>query len=421
MKIWRDIDPTDIWNETVLALQTELRDNSRSSEKFYNKELLPVLQPLTDRIRDYHLVPKTKFETLIDRINRLKQIHTFASEYLIRRQSYARKTDKSLPKNELRRPDEESRDRKIWSVRQRALRKAGYLDALYEMYKPNGVYSHLANPKQLKAFLETPRPSNDGSLEITRGEFMELMDPAHRSIGGKDEIDDLTQAFHYWLTIDEETPFFLWLEDQPICLGHDKRMVAFSMSNLDEGRKYGGGARIQDVKSILYDTEKLKREGRICSLYAWRRKLCCVDLGQLKEGVLKPDEPFDTSEWDPVHENQGKGCAYIVDTLGTIWVGRHKGGELHHSSLTGGRKVLCAGTLKVRDGTVISVSNDSGHYRPPTFNLLAFVIALEIDGVIGDGIVGEKCVVKWFNSKKEGLDKWETTPYDEFKNMGLGL
>src|SRR5262249_4702338 len=45
-------------------------------------------------------------------------------------------------------------------------------------------------------------------------------------------------------------------------------------------------------------------------------------------------------------------------------------GAWQHSSLLGGQSVMCAGTIKIRDGQLRTISNMSGHYKPGLDELL---------------------------------------------------
>ena len=52
--------------------------------------------------------------------------------------------------------------------------------------------------------------------------------------------------------------------------------------------------------------------------------------------------------------------------------------NLRHSSFMAGRDVMCAGFIRVRDGRIIVIDNESGHYCPSTQRLVTFVRTLRI-------------------------------------------
>lgn len=59
-----------------------------------------------------------------------------------------------------------------------------------------------------------------------------------------------------------------------------------------------------------------------------------------------------------------------------LYVGRDQPGKFHHSSFTGGKSIITAGTLVARNGELVRISNDSGHYKPTSHNfdkMIAFL------------------------------------------------
>lgn len=54
------------------------------------------------------------------------------------------------------------------------------------------------------------------------------------------------------------------------------------------------------------------------------------------------------------------------DALGDkkLYMARNELGKFHHSSFTGGKNVLCAGALKIKNNHISYVSNESGHFKP---------------------------------------------------------
>ena len=62
---------------------------------------------------------------------------------------------------------------------------------------------------------------------------------------------------------------------------------------------------------------------------------------------------------------------YVLDTKGDMIVGKrvnpyNNTGKAPHPTLIGGKnpKVQCAGMITFRKGKIISINNDSGHFRP---------------------------------------------------------
>ena len=72
----------------------------------------------------------------------------------------------------------------------------------------------------------------------------------------------------------------------------------------------------------------------------------------------------------------GKGnkkLAYVWTPDDLIFVAPHQATVFHHSSFTSGKKVRCSGMIGGKDGKVIHVDNNSGHYLPSTNHLHSFV------------------------------------------------
>lgn len=61
--------------------------------------------------------------------------------------------------------------------------------------------------------------------------------------------------------------------------------------------------------------------------------------------------------------------------------GNFQGGSFHHSSFLSGKPVRCGGTIQIRNGHLRHLSNESGHYRPRTAELLGTVQDLRNMGV----------------------------------------
>lgn len=55
---------------------------------------------------------------------------------------------------------------------------------------------------------------------------------------------------------------------------------------------------------------------------------------------------------------------YVVDSSHKLYVHRKKKGHFHHSSFLGGKPALAAGGLVVKDGKLLLVNGNSGHYKP---------------------------------------------------------
>jgi hypothetical protein len=78
----------------------------------------------------------------------------------------------------------------------------------------------------------------------------------------------------------------------------------------------------------------------------------------------------------------GRGFAiYVMDKGGRIFAAMHKVGIFHHSSFLAGGSVAGAGEIKVDHGTIKSITNKSGHYRPTAEEMLQVFRELRSRGV----------------------------------------
>jgi uncharacterized protein YukE len=74
--------------------------------------------------------------------------------------------------------------------------------------------------------------------------------------------------------------------------------------------------------------------------------------------------PFDTTAGVTHWSGDGRAI-YVMDEQGNIYASNYQEvGAFHHSSLLGGRPVSAAGELEVRNGEVVRLTDQSGHYRP---------------------------------------------------------
>ncbi len=99
-----------------------------------------------------------------------------------------------------------------------------------------------------------------------------------------------------------------------------------------------------------------------------------------------------------------KGCvAYVITLDGKLVTHEHinvnkSEWAYRHSTLAGGRPVLCSGLMKVVNGKITYIDNNSGHYKPGSANLYNAVKKLE-------GLFSEDakvvCLPYWISLKKQ--------------------
>jgi hypothetical protein len=85
---------------------------------------------------------------------------------------------------------------------------------------------------------------------------------------------------------------------------------------------------------------------------------------------------WDTGGWD---------TAYAMDEYGNIFIGDDtiatRTDRLNHSTMLAGKAVLCAGTMKITAGQLLTFNNNSGHYKPTGVNVYEALLAMQDEHV----------------------------------------
>jgi hypothetical protein len=110
--------------------------------------------------------------------------------------------------------------------------------------------------------------------------------------------------------------------------------------------------------------------------------------------LYRGGELFDTSKCETVHSGPG-WAIYVVSPHGQWYAGSHRLGAFHHSTFLGGRPVLAAGEMVVKQGSVTLLTAKSGHYQP---SMEQFVNGLK--SLKRAGIPLDRCQVEVYQSKK---------------------
>lgn len=386
MKPWRDIFSVEKWNEVIQSYE---KGNLHSKSKGLGRMIRSIgkkglvlpreVAELTAMVQNYHALEKTAIALLEIRRN-----HLLAIEELARRYTQRFKVTKKTKEQHTREDGMafNSLDAFVWSLAQHACRKAEYLQKLKEHYD-NPTYDSEHGVDQSRAFinyLREPIHEHDGLLSLNVGAKLEKIDPGHRT----SELDFregtlvnhlqgvMNNMFAQWAGFahpynhpelgmggqskkggqPQACPFFMWLEATPMCTGGKQaNLGAYGAEDL-HGLQYGGTANIDwvyPVNGILHFTS-----------------LDHVD-------VPGAGGVFDTRA---ATGKEPGGYAYVVTPGKELYCSRHVEGYFHHSSFLAGERVRCAGMIKVHNGKVTLVSNDSGHYKPPTHRLKSVVAGL---------------------------------------------
>lgn len=350
-------------------------------ERYRNRfAILPEeIARITALLRDYHAVPKPILSYFKRRIALLKGISQISRQYC---DKYG--ISRTEPTQYDGQQTTTSMDAYVWSIGVLASRKAGYLEALRRFYG-SAEGRRYQEPAALLEFIRSGQHVIDGFAHLKYR--MERLDPFHRSwefhirqdgvVTGREGSGGMELAFLEWvglyhpnegmkfdprsapnwntLTVEETEPFFVWLEDHSVCLGGSEFGEA-------EGVIYSG----YGPNKVIGAVERIEwlvpsSEGTMMAMP--------IDNLLSKEGLT----PFDTMRLNgKPGVGEGQTAAYVWTRCGSLLAGDHQENKLHHSSFVSGDSVRCAGMIKVEQGKVSYVSNNSGHYKPSNENLRQF-------------------------------------------------
>ncbi|WCR58909.1 MAG: hypothetical protein PG978_000323 [Wolbachia endosymbiont of Ctenocephalides felis wCfeF] len=140
-----------------------------------------------------------------------------------------------------------------------------------------------------------------------------------------------------------------------------------------ERKIFGSNARVK-----YFTPEEQAEHTKI----AYKGRLYADLIPETKGNKLKgfKGRPYDTA--GEISKGEKDCVAYVITLDGKLVTRQHinvNEGELacRHSTLAGGKPVLCSGLMKVVDGKITYIDNNSGHYKPEPANLYKAVKKLE--------------------------------------------
>jgi hypothetical protein len=396
MRIWRDIISRHAWNNSVMMGKGNTGTTMSSATPVgkvaqlrgvFDRSLSSrdaALQKMTQKIDAYHGIEKAEYRNIDRRIAALKDISSFARDVMKTfgisesgasvRHGPSATRDAQLKAYTSSNPRDATLDRHLLTLARRSLRKAGYLKMLKQYYAPGGAgYAH-RSPQVLRALFQAPKEVTNTAVGLEPELRLEQLDPVHRS--NYEDMNDggCGKAFHLWVSdTRQDKPFFLWLENSLVCLEDDKIQAAAQSIPYDrmDQRNSSGGHRQRIVcmpaPLTSFDLDKIGSAHSICST-----------------ATFSCDAPK-----DPSHAGGGGVAAYVWTEEGELFIGEHRGNVFHHSSFVSGRRVRCAGMIKIQGGYVTAVSNNSGHYKPRKAQLHNFVQWLQGAGAFAPNAVVE--------------------------------
>ena len=359
---WRDIYSVAGWDKIL-----KLTNNSGHSDYF----------GITRHIEQYHGIRKDVLANLPARRQSLLGLEQKCIDFVTSRELSTDKSgkkkynDRAIPGNQY------ITEIGPWlmSLARRCEKKYDYLKILEDFERNNKNAEHSGSAASYLKYLNKVQKSRstDTNMHLTAGNRMERIDPVHRG-GAELELfgdnyvqatsNPLSQALVQWLEDSSTTPFFLWLETQPICVAtpglDDKWSQSFRTIT-----KTAYVPKGEDIYLVSANAGQLWRE--------------LADSHEGTAGII-----FDTSDARLVKGSvaQHPRYAFAWSTDDQIYSAPHKAGTFHHSSFTRGYKVKAAGMLGVSQGKVTYVDDDTGHYHTDAFHLYSFCEFLQRKGVL---------------------------------------
>lgn len=129
--------------------------------------------------------------------------------------------------------------------------------------------------------------------------------------------------------------------------------------------------RVSSCPNYFIFLETLENNSSLQRILPFEQRVVYLNKEERKDSLLEirdgvfyyHGEPFDSSEFFSIHSGKGKAI-FVMDADGNLYVAKHKAGHIHHSTLFAGKEVLGAGEVIVENGSLLQITNKSGHYRP---------------------------------------------------------
>jgi hypothetical protein len=358
-----------------------------------------AVKDVAEKVKLYHQISKTSASKIEARRSLLATVAESAEAWFVatgtnkaaaayRPTSVTNTTGKGIDERNLSLP------RIMLTLTRRSLRKREYLRQLTAYL--NGAKSSA----ELIQYARTREERVDGQINMVVK--MEAEDFAHRE--GYEGDGEIGQAFNAWADDPEATatPFFLWLEDHPICTSPNKRDLTVNGPKIVE---YVGGNRKPSANSKMrildFSSGSFVQEVDLTRDDA-TRQLCDTEIAGYRnlQKSIAPDN----------RGGIGVAC-FVWAPNNDVYIGQHESGRFHHSSFFAGGRVKCAGMMAVKTGFVTELSNDSGHYKPNPDEFRVFVRWLH-----SKNVVASNCYLSIIGSN----DIYYRGPISNYARVGQG-
>jgi hypothetical protein len=204
------------------------------------------------------------------------------------------------------------------------------------------------------------------------------------------EASEYAKAFAEWFNEDINTPFFLWLENHPVCLDDSKSANrGVNKVNYTDLAKKGA---FTPVASLVM----------VCHVGTFNQVWCGYP------GMRVADfRVCDTGAYSSPGKAPPGWAAFVFSEHYELFIAKHEANVWHHSSFMAGNPVRCAGMIKIDKGKVTGVTGSSGHYKPGARHVYNFCTYLEQKGVLDPN-----CTIECRNPDYKGT-------WTDFKQKGL--
>ncbi len=393
MRVWRDIISSkslkyavdkygegDVKNHSnaVSTASAENRSAGNKARGVFDKTYASpgaFLGKIQRKVELYHDIRKDEYGNLEARAKALEEISALSAEFMkvfkvdanaAQQRNGMVQKDPTLKAHTSSNPRAETMDRLVLSLTRRSLRKAGYLRQLKSYYGKGGSGATYRDPKALMKYISSPQESNSTTVGLVPHVRLEALDPAHRSDFEADTAPgSCGYAFKLWAgTPNQTTPFFLWLENSMVCVADDKAEITAQSVPYERA----------DLRETASDNKQ--------RLVVFPGPLTAVNLTNFATSQCSTSGYMADPTKDPIGRTGMDMAAYVWTEEGELFIGEHAGHVFHHSSFTSGRKVRCAGMIKVAGGYVTFVSNNSGHYKPRKDKMRNFLEFLNGHGAL---------------------------------------
>ncbi len=406
MRIWRDVISVDTFRLVRLEYQQLKRDtnNANAIDKLINKlDSKPTgrarataatsqqtmnitadkaLDNLEELLVQYHAIKKRLIENIPGRRKSLGLISNAAQECIDKlgftQAELTTRADYGQPLKDPRtgahmfgNARKESLARNLLTLQRRSLRKADYLGRLEEFYETN-----LDDRKSIGELIAEKRPVGK-EIGLMPGVRMEAYDFMHRpfenhvvdgALAPDNNVNAISAALLDWWDGPNnwKYPFFMFLEGTPVCLGENKQNSS-------------------EIRSVRYDRKVTKLR-----LVSFKPTLEAVSLGDA-QNTVNSTQGYVAAPLKAISSDSRDMAAFAWGTDKNFFICEHVEGGFHHSSFFSGGVVRCTGMVKIVNGKITEISNNSGHYKPPIENLAKLVAYLHKKNCLDVNAVAQLC------------------------------